>query len=567
MEQERDDISPQNTEVITSTTVLLKKRYKEDKSDALGNGFFIEPDKIATNVHVLANVYALAAHEKITAECIETETTYTVEGIIAFDDINDLAVLKVVEEGTPFPLGNSKKVRKGEQVWLLGHRKNKTNRVEGPVHSIRNSGKHIVVAFNITDIRGYSGSPVLNTKGEVIAVASFAGPPVEEGESIKGTNIASNLLKNLLDETNEVESLDTWQKRPRIQAYVKSHDADLSREHGDIKDAITHYDDAIRLNPDLASVYKNRASAMHSLEKRDESLLNTLSAHKLNRERFSLSRIGLFFSWQLRFIRFSLVSGFQRLLRKFVGEGTWFESQAQVRFRFCKMRIAKGEISDVLNIYQAIVDDFTEVINHKPIEEKQKYLYAARRSYKEAVTNLSDVIQHKPKRAVSYYHRGKAKYIFGEFEAQHKNLKAAQKLFQGTINDYSEAINRKIKGLYIYNHIGQVKHKLAQLKSQLGNTEEALILYQNIISFSDEAIQSEMECDACRTAIHHNRGTAKAALEDYDGAIEDYDMSIKLNPKCAKAYYNRGKAKQALEQHEAAEADFVKAKELDPKME
>lgn len=561
MDQEKDDISQQNTEVITGTTVLLKKKYKEDKSDALGNGFFIEPDKIVTNVHVLAGA------STITAKCVETETTYTVEGIIAFDDINDLAVLKVAEEGTPFPLGNSKKVRKGEQVCLVGNRKNKTNRVEGTVYSIQNSGKHIVEELNITDAQGYSGSPLLNTKGEVIAIICSGGPPVDDGESIKGTSIASNLLKDLLDETDEVESLDSWQKRPRIQAYVKSYDAYLSRQHGDIKEAIAHYDNAIRLNPDLADVYTNRASLMYSLEKRDEYFLNTLSAYRLNRERFSLSRIGLFLSWHIRFIRFSLVSGFQRLLRKLVGEGTWFEVQAQVRFRLCKMRIAKGKISDVLNIYQAIIDDFTEVINHKPIEEKRKYLYAARRSYKEAVTNLSDVIKQKPKRAVSYYHRGKAKYIFGEFELQHKNLKAAKSLYQGTIKDYSEAINRKLKGLYIYNHIGQVKHQLAQLKSQQGNTEEALILYQNIVSDSDVAIQSEMECDACRTAIHHNRGTAKAALEDYDGAIEDYDMSIKLSPKCAKAYYNRGKAKQALEQHEAAEEDFAKAKELDPKIE
>ncbi len=145
-------------------------------------------------------------------------------------------------------------------------------------------------------------------------------------------------------------------------------------------------------------------------------------------------------------------------------------------------------------------------------------------------------------------------------------MKEAKKLYQGTINDYSEAINRKLKRLYIYNHSGQVKHLLAQIESQQGNTEAALTLYQNVISDSDAAIQSEMECDACRTAIHHNRGTAKAALEDYDSAIEDYDMSIKLNPKYAKAYYNRGKAKQALGQQEAAEADFAKAKELDPNL-
>ena len=561
MEQERDDISSQHTEEIIGTTVLLKKKYKVDKSIALGNGFFIEIDKIVTNVHVLAGA------STITAKCVESETTYTVEGIIAFDDINDLAVLKIAEEGTPLPLGNSKKVRKGEQVCLLGNRKNKTDRVEGTVYSISNNGKHIGVNFNITDGQGYSGSPVLNTKGEVIAIVSSGEVSVDEGESIKGTGIASNLLKSLLNETDDVESLDSWQKRSRIQAYVKSHDASISREHGDIKGAIAHYDDAIRLNPDLANVYINRASVMYSLEKRDEYLLNTLSAHKLNRERFSLTRFGLFFSWQLRYIRISLSSSFQKLLRKLVGESTWFEIEAKGRIYLAKRRIANGEISDVLNIYQLIIDEFTEVINCKPIEDKKKYLFVARRLYKEAIGHLSEVIKQKPKQAISYYYRGKAKYIFGGFESQHENLKETEKLYQGTINDYSEAINRKLKWLCIYNHLVQAKHQLAQLHSQQGNKEAAQTLYQNIISDSDEAIQSGMECDVCRTAIHHKRGTAKAVFEDYDGAIEDYDMSIELNPKYAKAYYDRSQAKQALGQYEAAEADSAKAKELDPKIE
>ncbi len=561
MEEEKDKLSPKNGEEFTGTTVRLKKKYKEDKSNALGNGFFIEPDKIVTNVHVLAGA------EKITAKSINTETDYTVEGIIAFDDINDFAVLKVVEEGTPFPLGNSKKVRKGEQVCVFGHRKKNTNRVEGTVNSIRNSGKHIVAEFNMTDMQGYSGSPVLNTKGEVIAIVRSGISPVDEAESSEGTNIASNLLKNLLNETNEVESLDAWQKRSRIYAYVKSSDAHLKRQHGDIKEAIACYDDAIRLNPDLAADYTNRASLMFYLEKRDEYLFNTLSAHKLNRERFSLTRFGMFLSWQLRFIRLSLHAGFIRFISKLVGESTWFDIQAQVRFRLAKRRIANGDISDILNIYQAIIDEFTEVINQEPIEKKKKYLYAAKTSYKEAIADLSEVINQKPKRAKSYHSRGMAKYIFGQFESQHRNLKEARKLYQGTIDDYSEAINRKLKGLYIYNHIGQVKHQLAQLKSQQGNTEAAQNLYQEIISDSDDAIQSEMECDACRTAIHFNRGAAKAALEDHESAIEDYDMSIKLNPKYAKAYNNRGKAKQALGHHEDAEADFAKAKELDPNIE
>ena len=60
---------------------------------------------------------------------------------------------------------------------------------------------------------------------------------------------------------------------------------------------------------------------------------------------------------------------------------------------------------------------------------------------------------------------------------------------------------------------------------------------------------------------------AKAALDDHDGAIEDFDESIRLNPNKALYYYDRGKAKEALGQHEAAEADFAKARELDPNFE
>ncbi|RKU18022.1 hypothetical protein C6501_03200, partial [Candidatus Poribacteria bacterium] len=171
------------------------------------------------------------------------------------------------------------------------------------------------------------------------------------------------------------------------------------------------------------------------------------------------------------------------------------------------------------------------------------------------------------KRAKSYYSRGRAKYIFGQFESQHGNLTEAQKLYQGAISDYTEAINLKLGGLRVHNYTGQVKYQLAKLESKQGNTEAAQNLYQEVISDSDEAIQSELKCDACRSAIHHNRGAAKAGLGDHNRAIEDFNESIRLRPKKALYYHDRGLSKQAFGQHEAAEADFAKAKELDPKIE
>ncbi|MDE0316255.1 MAG: trypsin-like peptidase domain-containing protein [Candidatus Poribacteria bacterium] len=561
MEQERDNPSPQNAEEIIGTTVLLEMEYADDDDWSRGCGFFITPDKIVTNVHVLAG------KATVTAKCVETETTYTIEGILAFDDINDLAVLKVVETATPFPLGDSRKVRKGNQVCLIGCPKGKVNHVEGTVDSIRNSGKNFWVKFEIPDGRGYSGSPILNAKGEVVAVVRAGDAPTGKNTSIKSYTVPSSVLKLLLNETNEVESLDAWQKRPRICAYIKSYDGYLSSKHGDIKEAIVLYDNALKLNPDLADVYSSRASAKRALAKFDEELVDSLAALKLNRERFSFSRFGLFLAWKWKVVKLSFACRWQRLIKNILGESAWFETQAQVKIRLAKMRIEKGKISEVLDIYQAIIDDFTEAINQNPSETKQKNLSTARRLYQEAIDNLTEVINQKQKPVRSYYNRGRSKYIFGEFENQLQNLDTAQKLYQSAISDYTEAINSKIKGLYTYNHRGQTKYQLAKLETKQGNTTAAQNLYQEIVSDSDKALELKEKCVACRTAIHHIRGVAKAALDDHEGAIKDFDESIHLNPNKVLYYHDRGKAKEALGQHEAAEADFTKAKELDPKIE
>ena len=561
MEKERDNLSQQNAEEIVGTTVLIEKEYEGDNSNALGSGFFIASDKIVTNVHVLAG------KATVTAKCIETETAYTVEGIIAFDDINDLAVLKIVEKAAPFPLGDSRRVRKGNQVCLIGCPKGKVNHVEGTVDSIRNSGKHHWIEFNIPSGRGYSGSPVLNAKGEVVSVVQSSEAYSKQDTPTKYRTISSNVLKLPLEHTGEVESLETWQNRDRIRAYVKYNDGYLSSQHGDIKEAIALYDAAIKLNPDVADAYNGRAVAKKSLAKLDEALPDSLAALRLNQERFSFSRFGIFLSWKWNVVRFSFICRFQKLIRNILGEGTWFDIQVQVRLRVAKIRITQGKTSEALNIYQTIIDDFTEAINQKPIEAKQKNLSAARRLYQEAIGDLTEVINQKQKPVRSYYNRGRSKYIFGEFENQQGNFKRAQKLFQGAINDYTEAINLKIGGLYTHNHRGHTKNLLAKLETKHGNTEAAQDLYQEIVFDSDNALGLKEKCVACRTAIHYTRGVAKAALDDHDGAIEDFDESIRLNPNKALYYHDRGKVKEALGQHEASEADFAKVKELDPDFE
>ena len=60
------------------------------------------------------------------------------------------------------------------------------------------------------------------------------------------------------------------------------------------------------------------------------------------------------------------------------------------------------------------------------------------------------------------------------------------------------------------------------------------------------------------------KGKAKEELEDYKGAISDYNLAIKTDSTSETAYYLRGYSKAMLEDHSGAIEDHTKAIEIDP---
>ena len=81
------------------------------KPITLGSGFFVGKDKIATNIHVVAQP------GPVFAKFSNTEKILEVEGVAAFDVKNNLVILKLSEEGIPLPIGGSDAVQKGESVF------------------------------------------------------------------------------------------------------------------------------------------------------------------------------------------------------------------------------------------------------------------------------------------------------------------------------------------------------------------------------------------------------------------------------------------------------------------
>jgi tetratricopeptide (TPR) repeat protein len=63
---------------------------------------------------------------------------------------------------------------------------------------------------------------------------------------------------------------------------------------------------------------------------------------------------------------------------------------------------------------------------------------------------------------------------------------------------------------------------------------------------------------------YYSKGNCKKLLNNYKGAIADFTLAIKYNPKFAEAYFKRANTKLMLNDPGGAQRDYDKAIELKP---
>ena len=207
-------------------------------SKGIGSGFFVQRDKVATNIHVIAHsgpVYVRSADKK---------TTWKVEGVAAYDVKNDLAILKVVGEGETLPLGNSDIIRDGEPISVVGYPGGKYTVAESTLHSIRKSDKWLQMKVDIAS--GSSGGPVLNKKGQVIGICTV-------NDKFFSHAIPTSVLKGLLTQSESTETLEQWHKREFIRAYAHFVIGQMYFNNKRFDQAIASLNECLRLNPE--SIY------------------------------------------------------------------------------------------------------------------------------------------------------------------------------------------------------------------------------------------------------------------------------------------------------------------------
>ncbi|MYK19566.1 trypsin-like serine protease [Candidatus Poribacteria bacterium] len=193
--QERNTMEQTAQEIAKkalASTVALNTLDANGKSVGYGSGFFVHPGHIATNYHVIKQA------SKMYFKSVGDETTYWVEDIAATDPTHDLALLRVSSLNTPvLSLADSDSVQIGEDIYAVGNPRGWEGTVsDGIVSSIRGEGDNKWIQITAPISPGNSGGAVLNSKGEVIGIAT-SGYQADYAQNLHFA-VPSNYLKALL---------------------------------------------------------------------------------------------------------------------------------------------------------------------------------------------------------------------------------------------------------------------------------------------------------------------------------------------------------------------------------
>jgi tetratricopeptide (TPR) repeat protein/S1-C subfamily serine protease len=197
--------------------------------------------------------------------------------------------------------------------------------------------------------------------------------------------------------------------------------------------------------------------------------------------------------------------------------------------------------------------------------ERGNQLWRLRR-YSEAIRAFDAAIKQKPKFIhLAYYGKGLALYWSGKYPE--------------AITAYEQAVKSQPDFVPAWYNLSLVYRYSNQLDKALAAIDKAIQLQPNNPNLYNEkygalsglkrykeaaaAINKAIELSP-RAAFYNNRGNVRNDLGDKQGAIDDYNLAIKINPNYANAYYNRGNVRNDLGDKPGAIDDYTQAIKFNP---
>jgi tetratricopeptide (TPR) repeat protein len=273
------DFLPELVKRIKPSAVAIETFDAKDNTIARGSGFFIAPDRVITNRHVIERSSRVEIH-------LLDGKKFPVRGVLAVDGEGDLALLLVdVPRALAVPLPIVRAVpQEGESIVVIGNpyglEGSVSNGIVSAVREISGYGKIIQITASISP--GSSGSPVVNMAGQVIGVATLQAA---EGQNLNFAVPAERILQLKINDVQTFSSLSAeTQKNKRSSAerlYLQGL-AQLSRD--DYARALPYFEKAVETDANYAEAWYQAGYCYGVLGRHTEALKASRQAAKLRPE-------------------------------------------------------------------------------------------------------------------------------------------------------------------------------------------------------------------------------------------------------------------------------------------
>jgi tetratricopeptide (TPR) repeat protein len=270
------DYLPELVRRIKPSAVAIETFDTRGNVISRGSGFFVGPDRIITNRHVIERSSRAVIH-------LMDGRKYPVKGVIAVDGEGDLALLQVdipQQFVRSLPIVRSVP-QEGESIVVVGNpfglEGSISNGIVSAVREISGYGKIIQITAPISP--GSSGSPVVNMFGQVIGVATLQAA---EGQSLNFAVPAERILLMRVGEIQTFASLtDETQKNKRSSAerFYSQGVAQLSRD--DYARALPFFERAAELDPEYTEAWYQVGFCYGVLGRHSDALRASRQAAKL----------------------------------------------------------------------------------------------------------------------------------------------------------------------------------------------------------------------------------------------------------------------------------------------
>src|SRR6187431_1502944 len=273
------DFLPELVKRIKPSAVAIETFDAKDNTIARGSGFFIAPDRIITNRHVIERSSRVEIH-------LLDGKKFVVKGVIAIDGEGDLALLQVdvpKQFAVPLPIVRAAP-QEGESIVVIGNpyglEGSVSNGIVSAVREISGYGKIIQITAPISP--GSSGSPVVNMYGQVIGIASLQAA---EGQSLNFAIPSERILQLKVSDLQTISSLtaDTQKnKRSAAERYYSQGVAQISRD--DYARAIQFFERATELDPNYPEAWYQAGFCYGVLNRHQDALKASRNAARLRPE-------------------------------------------------------------------------------------------------------------------------------------------------------------------------------------------------------------------------------------------------------------------------------------------